>query len=218
MSSRNERTALAGPEELVSQENKALTCLRILMVVVLIVVGSALSLACYKLTSKWEEQVYNADFNAIAMRCVQHFQNTLTQLMLSANTVAMAVSVSSASEAAPNTTIPLFDKLALGTLLTSNLNNVFWSPLIWNKTERNEWEVFANQHLAALNSTTDKCYVCGSTGLEVGLPQVPVQLPFGKYTCGKPVICRNLSFVSNNNQPFHVWLPTCCRNIGLGRT
>ena len=188
MSARIQSNKNLGPEELVRQENKVVNFLRALLIAVLIVVGSSLSLSCYKLTSKWEEQTYENDFNVISLRFVELFQLAVTQFMWNANTIGVAISASSdAAKVAPNITFPMFDKLTDGALQTNSLNHVFWSPLISNETERKEWEAYAHQQLAGTESAADNiCYVCGNANMEVSVPNVLVQLPVGTYSCGKP--------------------------------
>lgn len=79
MGSRKIKISL-GPEELVQRENKVLNVLRITLFSVLIIVGFSLSISCYKLTSKWEEQTYQNDFNVISSRFVELFQLATSQV------------------------------------------------------------------------------------------------------------------------------------------
>jgi hypothetical protein len=176
-----------GPEELVQRETKVLNVLRILLFVVLIVVGLCLSVGCYKLTSKWEEETYHNDFNVISTRFVELFQLAVTQFMWNANTIGVAISASSdVANLAPNITFPLFDKLTDGALQLTSLNHVFWSPLVNGEKERREWEAYAQLELNGTENTTEsKCYVCGSPDSEIGALNVLVQLPVGTYSCGK---------------------------------
>jgi hypothetical protein len=176
-----------GPEELVRRENKAVCLLKIILLAVLVVLGSSLSLGCYKLSSRWEVQTYHDDFEVISKRFIEQFHDAMTQVMWNAYTIGVAISANYDSvKNAPNITIPLFDKLPVGAFQTNNLNHVFWSPLISDDKERKEWEAYALQQLLTTdNANVDLCYVCGSPNLEVGSPNVAVQLPVGTYDCGK---------------------------------
>jgi hypothetical protein len=185
MSASDERNGL-GPEELVRRENRLVSCLKVLLVVVLIVVGSSLSLSCYKLTSGWEEREYKNEFSVISLSFVGLFHQAMTQVMWNAYTIGVAVSASpDTAMVAPNITIPSFNRLPAGALQTNNLNNVFWSPFITDGIERNKWEVYAQHALQAVGFiSSNSCFVCGSVGFEVGLPSASVLLPIGTYTCG----------------------------------
>lgn len=187
MSAPDERKVLA-PDELVLRENKVVNCLRIVLLVVFIVVGSSLSFSCYKLTSKAEERTYQNDFDVIALSFIQLFHRALTEVFWNAHTIGVAVSANSALvRTAPNITVPSFDKLPTGALETNNLNNVFWSPLISDETERKRWEAYVHNQLQSIpNTPSDKCYVCGDGSLGPGLPEAPVVLPVGTFSCGKP--------------------------------
>lgn len=188
-----EQNELLRPEELVGRETKVVNFLRCFLLAVLIIVGSALSLASFKVTSKWEDESYQKNFNHISFRFINGFHNSLAQAFWNANAIGVAYSaISDLGQTAPNITLPLMDTLALGATIQSHLKNVFFAPLLRGDKERRQWEAYAhlamNQQMTSANwnSTNVSCHVCGTPDLQTGAPNAKVVIPgYPTFSCGE---------------------------------
>ncbi len=180
---------LLGPEELVRRETRVVNFLRAFLFAVLIIVASLLSFGCFKITSKWEQEAYQKNFNLVAFRFIDCFHTSVAQAMWNANSMGVAFSaISNLGKSAPNITLPLLNVLALGATIQSHLNNVFFAPLLRDEEQRLQWEAYARQqlNLTTGNSSRNDCDICGSPDLQIGAPNAQVVIPgYPTFSCGK---------------------------------
>lgn len=180
-----------GPEELVKRETKVVNLLRALLIVVLIVTAALFSFGSYKMTSKWEHQTYQKNFDVISLQLKSSFHATMAQVMWNAYIISVAASTSTnQGKAAPNITIPMFDKIPFAVIALNKVINIFFAPLLRGESDLRAWEAYAQQQLKQNDAEKVKaiCHACGSPNLESVTPGLLVLTPVGSFTCRKSLL------------------------------
>ena len=134
-------TKLAADQErqtLARQETRVVMALRIVVLLVLLCTGVAMSWWTYSYTRNLEEEDFAASFSSAAQAVLESFHDAMNNNFGSVDALSAAVTehALTTDQSFPNVTFPGFHVLAAATRVMTNAIYVFYIPLVTDATRR----------------------------------------------------------------------------------
>jgi hypothetical protein len=177
------------PENLVRQENRAVTVVRVVVFLVLLGAAVVASTFIYIFTKKSEQDAFESDFSGMANSIVSSLSGDSISLKFwMARTLAQTVSLAMATTGTNklNLTLPndKWDSITQEIRFVGNAALSAWSPLLFSQEEREAFEMHATSEMDKMTGMGPNpiCYVCGSPDKEIKNRDTEVDLiGFGVY-------------------------------------
>lgn len=177
----SDNAAHDGAENLVRTEARAVRIVRGVMMVLLAVAAALTGIVTYRLSSKTHYESFVRDFEDVATRSIQAFNERLGNYAFQSSTLSLAMSTglyTGATPNFPNISIADFDDLAWSLRVQAGAVDIVWSPLLKNKKEKYRWESYATSSLynnsgASASAQNPPCIICGA-GQEIANPDASV--------------------------------------------
>lgn len=158
------RSGLNAADRLIKRENNAVTCLRVWVFIVLLVVGAVAATAIYISISTIEQNSFEHEVETVSANVLRAFQNDLRLKFFMAQTVSAAISgaIEATSSQNFNMSVAQFEEIVHSLLLLDQSKAIYWAPYLRSHDERDNFVEFANSTRAF-----PPCYFCGSSNLEL---------------------------------------------------
>ena len=143
---------LAAEEErqtLARQETKAITALRVVVLLVLLSTGAVVSWLTFSYTRSLEEDDFESSFAAASTSVLESFHRSIRNNFAAMDTLSNAVTdhAIATGQSFPNVTWPGFHTIAATTRIATNAIYIFYIPLVTDDTRRGyEAYCWENQH------------------------------------------------------------------------
>jgi hypothetical protein len=129
---------------LAKRETKAVSVLRVLVLVLLFVTATLTSVGVYFHVSNEETQMFESGYHANAQRIVESFHDAVERRMGAVNSMATAITSHSLAtkQTFPFVTIPNFEIRGSDLRVQADSSGIAWLPLVTDET-RVAWEEYA---------------------------------------------------------------------------
>jgi class 3 adenylate cyclase len=131
-------------ETLLQNDTLRINCLRAFLLGTLLVVAIGLSAASYEIPSRLEHASFQTNFQRIASRISYNFVDNINTRIWTARTYALRT-VSTCDGDILDINRQILDDFTIGSKTVHFLEGIQWSPIIWNETEKLNWEAYARQ-------------------------------------------------------------------------
>jgi class 3 adenylate cyclase len=177
------------PEALIRRENRAITVLKIVCIVVLLAGAGAAAGFIFIFTSGSQKKMFKSDFSLISQSMVDSLLDDLGFYFRSAQSISDSLSIvmkaSNASHIDFSISLPDYRLMTAEAAKVGHF--VTWSPLLRNDAERTRFEsmVAAKQESGFFDEgLSPPCFVCGSESMRPSTPNEIVRFSGdGEYTC-----------------------------------
>jgi hypothetical protein len=178
------------PEALVWRENRAIRCLKLFAIVVLLVATLLASGMIFQFTRGSEKATFESDFALIAEAITQSISRDTNSYISSAQAIATTVTllIEAYNTSKLDFSVPLsrFQSLTAQVVISSFYAT--WSPLIRSDEERHQFEkMVAKKEEEGFFEEffNPPCFVCGEESMAPSTPDAIVVYPgLGQYKCG----------------------------------
>jgi class 3 adenylate cyclase len=136
-------------QTLAQKETKAVSLLRIVVFVVLLVTAVIVSFGVFLFTHGAEKDSFHINFEAHAVKIVEAFQYSVERKMGAVDALSVTITSHALATGAtfPNVTIPHFEVRGANTRILSDGLLIYWLPLVTDKT-RKGWEAYSTANQA----------------------------------------------------------------------
>lgn len=134
--------------KLAAAENKAVGCLRVVVLLVLLIVAICMSVAVFVYTDRDEAEDFENGFSNAAARLIDSFHSSVERQLGAIG--AMSITIT-AHALASNQTFPFvilndFELQAAHTRVAAETVAVQWAPVLKDDDQRKQWELYAFQN------------------------------------------------------------------------